>query len=451
MSGAGPVATAALEEPELLHWMAVAAGRATIAGLYAAEQALADFGAARARSVTDAAAAPIAFTVRTPYGVLPAEHPQRAERVLERAVALVEAGDAHSAVNEVLRDVMDEADEAFYAELGALPAALARAPRFLGAALALAHFLDRALHDRPAKTADAPAWFEAAAALVRAQLAERAAGASPDSLGAPAAVLAAALGAAHPVAREAAALAAANTSPAERAQRAERERARQAALAEALLAQEWPDEADMKAARAADRDAKTPVPERCWALRNVAGALAMGGPGERARARELLEQAVLLKQRFAGAPDHPGALPELVALHGVLAAAPDWAADAAGVARLALRALAGVADAYAAIGDATSAVALLEAALRRYEEEAGVGSKAVQRVACEADALLAALPPEGRESVAAARRRGGGDALPDRVTAALTEELGAYQAGGGARSRVQEWDQRGAELIGDLL
>jgi hypothetical protein len=86
---------------------------------------------------------------------------------------------------------------------------------------------------------------------VRAQLAERAAGAPPDSLGAPAVVLAAALGSTHPVAREAAALAAANTSPAERAQRAERERARQAALAEALLAQEWPDEADMKAARAA--------------------------------------------------------------------------------------------------------------------------------------------------------------------------------------------------------
>ena len=340
------------------------------------------------------------------------------------------------------------------ADLGALPAALARAPHFLGRTRALAHFLDRALHDRPAEAADAPAWFEAASALVRAQLAERTVGAPPDSLRAPAAVLAAALavlGAAHLVACEAAALAEANTSPAERAQRAEPERARQAALAAALLAQEWPDEAHKKAARAADRDAKTPVPERCWALRNVAGALAMGGPGERTRARELLEQAVLLKQRFAGAPDHPGVLPELVALYGVLAAEPEWAADAGGVARLALRALAGVADAYAAAGDAAAAATLLEAALRRYEEAAGVGSKAVQRATREADALLAALPPEGREAVAAARRGGGGDALPDRVAAALTEELGAHQAGGGARSRVQEWDQRGAELIGELL
>ena len=117
--------------------------------------------------------------------------------------------------------------------------------------------------------------------------------------------------------------------------------------------EEWPDAKEIKAARRAEEEAKTPVPERCWALRNVAGAagagrlglavgrnrdvvllwqtcktgvwftrlaaafapchpplagtLSMGGPGERARARQLLEQAVLLKQGFAGAKDHPGA------------------------------------------------------------------------------------------------------------------------------------------------
>lgn len=118
--------------------------------------------------------------------------------------------------------------------------------------------------------------------------------------------------------------------------------------------EEWPDAKEIKAARRAEEEAKTPIPERCWALRNVAGAaaewdamgqfgvaaghpqrcwpcigcmhllannaacivscclpgtLSMGGPGERARARQLLEQAVQLKQQFAGAPDHPGVLP----------------------------------------------------------------------------------------------------------------------------------------------
>lgn len=38
--------------------------------------------------------------------------------------------------------------------------------------LALAHFLDRMLALRPARQADAPAWFESAAALIRRMLAD---------------------------------------------------------------------------------------------------------------------------------------------------------------------------------------------------------------------------------------------------------------------------------------
>ena len=103
---------------------------------------------------------------------------------------------------------------------------------------------------------------------------------------------------------------------------------------------------ELTSARLADQASKTPIPERVWALRNVAGAhmlrvmrfgvghtcleeqvvrashnassacqlsvlcgtgtLAMGGPNERGRARKLLEQAVLLKGQYAGRPDHPG-------------------------------------------------------------------------------------------------------------------------------------------------
>ena len=40
--------------------------------------------------------------------------------------------------------------------------------------------------------------------------------------------------------------------------------------------EEWPDAAETKAARVAEREAKTPVPERCWALRNVAGRSVRG-------------------------------------------------------------------------------------------------------------------------------------------------------------------------------
>ena len=83
--------------------------------------------------------------------------------------------------------------------------------------------------------------------------------------------------------------------------------AAQAELAEALVQDEWPDEAEAKAARAAAREAATPVPERVWALQNVGSALALQGPRELARARQLLERAVLLKAEWVGKARHPGA------------------------------------------------------------------------------------------------------------------------------------------------
>ena len=54
------------------------------------------------------------------------------------------------------------------------------------------------------------------------------------------------------------------------------------------------------------REEATPVPERAWALRNVASTLALGGPGERARARSLLEKAVILKEQWLNDDQHPG-------------------------------------------------------------------------------------------------------------------------------------------------
>ncbi len=80
----------------------------------------------------------------------------------------------------------------------------------------------------------------------------------------------------------------------------------QAELAAQLLEEEWPDEDEVRAARMAVREEATPVPERAWALRNVASTLALGGPGERARARSLLEKAVSLKEQWLDDKEHPG-------------------------------------------------------------------------------------------------------------------------------------------------
>jgi hypothetical protein len=439
MTGEGPMA--AMETPEQDAWMALAAARAGAAALRSAEAALAAFAA------DPSSTAEQSFQARTEVGVLPPGHPERDEVVLGAAIAAVEDGDPQRAIETVLIERLTEANAAFVKDL-VFPAALAAAPASIGAALELAHFLDRALYDRPIRTSDAPAWFEAAAALVREQLRVAVRGAAPDSLEPWAAVLTAALGGLdHPVAAEATALAAANVSPAEAARRVEKERARQAELAAKLLEEEWPDAEEIKAARLAERDANTPIAERVWALRNVAGTLAMGGPGERSRARQLLEQAVQLKQQWADAPDHPVVLPELSALGEVLErGGKEWEADAAGVAALALRVLGGIAAAYSAAADPASAAAVMEAALRRWEETAGVRSAAVRAATKRADSLLEPLTPEQRERMKKAVSEG---EVLSRVISALTEQLGAY-ADSGSASRLRDWEARGVDVIGPL-
>ena len=442
MTGTGPMS--AMQQPEQDHWMAMSAARSAVAALRCAENALGKFSDAPAAGEQKEG-----FQVRTEIGVLPENHPQRTEVLLGQAISLIEAGDADKAVSDILQGMMDAENEAFYKDLGGdLPKALQKAPKTLGSALELAHFLNRMLYDRPARSSDAPAWFEEAAELVRNQLAELVRGAQPDSLEAYAAILAAALGNDNPVATEAAILAADNISPTEKTRRAERERARQSELAAKLLEEEWPDAEEIRAARMADKEAKTPIAERVWALRNVAGTLALGGPGERARARQLLEQAVQVKQQYAGAPDHPCILPEVMALAQVMELEQDWEQDAAGVATLTLRVLSNIAGSYAQAGDNASAALLMESGLRRFEETAGVRSQAVRAATRRADQYLEALTPDERSKVAA--KRGEAQAVLNKVSERLTEKLGAYQEGM-MKSIVNEWDSRGAVIIGSLL
>jgi len=443
ITGSGPMS--AMEQPEQDHWMAMATARSVVAALRCAENALSKFGDA-----PSAGEQKDDFQVRTEIGVLPESHPQRPEVVLGRAIRLVEAGEATKAVSDILQNTMEVENESFYTNLSGseLPKSLQNAPKTLGSAFELAHFLNRMLYDRPARSSDAPAWFEGAAALVRKQLAELVGGAAPDSLEAYAAVLSTALGNDNPVAIEAAVLAATNISPAEKTRRAERERARQSELAAKLLEEEWPDAEEIRAARMADKEAKTPIAERVWALRNVAGTLALGGPGERARARQLLEQAVQVKQQYAGAPDHPCIFPEALALAQVMESESDWEQDAAGVSTLTLRVLSNIASRYAQSNDNASAALLMESGLRILEESAGVRSQSVRAATRRADQYLELLTPDERSKVAA--KRGEAQHVLNKVSEGLTEKLGAYQEGI-VKNIVNEWDDRGAAIIGPLL
>ena len=447
MTGAGAMAT--MEQPEQDHWIAVTVARSVVAALECAETALHQFRQSTSKQQE------CSFQLRTEVGVLPPDHPQRPERVLAHAIALVEGGEPKRAVTEILQNCMDTENEAFYKDLSPNPSSssssstITNMPATLGSALELAHFLNRMLYERPARSSDAPAWFEGAVELVRSQLRHQlVAGAPEDSLERYADVLSVALGPQNPVAVEAVTLAAANVSVAEKTRRAERERARQAEFAAKLLEEEWPDAEEIRAARIVDSDAKTPIAERVWALRNVAGTLAMGGPGERGRARQLLEQAVKVKQQFSGAPDHPGVLPELAALAEVLESSAEWSQDAAAVATLTLRVLGNIAAAYSQIGDHVSAALVMESGLRRWEEAAGERSPAVRAATRRADQLLEVLTPDQRSLLAT--KRGEAAAVLATLSEALTEQLGAYQDGS-TRSKVQEWDERGAAMLGPLL
>ncbi|GAB4817100.1 hypothetical protein N2152v2_004146 [Parachlorella kessleri] len=432
MAGEGPLAW--MDEVELRHWMTLAAARASLAALGAGAEALRAFPSTKT------------FQVRTEYGVLPADHPQRSSAQFVRVISLIESGSTTDAKHLLLEgDLAEDAAGQLCADLH-IPTQLSAVPRpFLPTALLCAHLLDRCLADRPAKISDAPAWFEAAAATIREALQDSASGAPPDSLQAPAALLAGLLGPEHPVSQESARLAEGNLSASTKRERAEREKMAKAELAAKLLEEEWPDANEIKAARVAAKEASTPIPERVWALRNVAGTLSLGGPSERGRARRLLEQAVLLKQQFAGAPDHPAALPELMALLDLLAGEGQWRGDATGVAALIMAALRGVADAYAAAGDPTSATVVLEAGLRKYDELLGVRHPAVSSALRRVEGLRSALTADQRSAVAQWRTKA--DQVLGRLSEAFTEPLQAYQAGS-TPSRAEEWASKGVAWLG---
>ena len=124
-------------------------------------------------------------------------------------------------------------------------------------------------------------------------------------------VVATALGDDHPIARHCAALADANMNLATRQAILDRARAVQAEVAQRILDHAMPTRQDLDEARTRRAEASTPLLERVWALRNVAGSLGMGSEGERGKAREYLEQALALQRQHLGDAPHPGLLGEL--------------------------------------------------------------------------------------------------------------------------------------------
>lgn len=102
-----------------------------------------------------------------------------------------------------------------------------------------------------------------------------------------------------------------NMSTARKQAVVERQRALDALMAERLLEQERKSARELSDEQALEKEALTPVPERVWALRNIAATMALGDWRSRDKARELYSKAIELQKEYLGDQKHPGLLGEL--------------------------------------------------------------------------------------------------------------------------------------------
>lgn len=380
---------------------------------------------------------------------MPTDHPLSYQQTYAQLLDRIVEDPSSQETVALFVEAADECNGAFYKDLEPYGGDQGQK---VGFCLFLAHFIDRSLYARPARESDAPAWFETCVEFVRRRLNESFAGSPPDTLGPVSSLLSVVLGESHPVAVELAAMAERNTSEQTKLAAAERERARQAILAAKLLEEEWPDEEELRRERAKEREAKTPLTERIWALRNVASSLAIGNAGEVSRARQLLEQAVLLKQDMCEAKDHPAVFPEALMLLKVVRGPPEWKEDASGVASLFLKIATNIAEGYVATGDVCSACIVLEMALKETEDAfTSLRNSATLRCVNRLEELTSQLSSEDNAALAAAR--GDQDRVENHLSKALTDQLGAYQKDGvlAARRKCEMWDEMGARMLGGGL
>jgi hypothetical protein len=391
-----------------------------------------------------------AFECRTESGVLPPDHPLSFQQVYDQLLDKIIENANNLDTIDVFMESMNEENEKFYKGLSPNPdwPNGSSSPQNLGLCLALAHFIDRALYARPSKESGAPAWFEQCVEFCRQRMRESFAEAAPDSLGTHSVLLSQVLTEDHPIALEMARIADLNVSLEQKNALKEKDRARKALLAAKLLEEEWPDEAELRKARAKEREAKTPVTERIWALKNVASSLALGNLGEVSRARKLLEQAVLLKQDMCESSDHPAVFPEALSLLKVIRGRDEWRKDASGVAVLFLRIVMNISEGYVEAGDFLSACIVLEFGLREAEDAAGLRNTATLRCVKSLEKLSNRLKPD--EVACMGESRSHAAEIENLLVEGFTDELGAYRKDGTVLNKRKRWDTEGPNLLGKI-
>lgn len=102
-------------------------------------------------------------------------------------------------------------------------------------------------------------------------------------------------------------------SPARRQAALEKQQRLDAIARARILEEQWPDRRQIAAELIKEREEKTPIPERVWAMRNVAKTLLISSSTSESaltKAKNLMEDAIQLQREHFNAPDHPGLLGE---------------------------------------------------------------------------------------------------------------------------------------------
>jgi len=133
---------------------------------------------------------------------------------------------------------------------------------------------------------------------------------------------------------------------------------------ERLLELAWPERQALRASVSSAKAEETPIPEQCWALRNVAYTFAR--TNAEVQAKKLLQDAIELKKSWLGDSSHPGLLPEYQQLVEVLYMNQDWAKELEDACRTIVHIVGKEANRLESEGDITGGTILRRGCLQEY-------------------------------------------------------------------------------------
>eukprot|EP00892_Ulva_mutabilis_P007024 jgi/Ulvmu1/4694/UM002_0425.1 len=384
------------------------------------------------------------FAIKLERGVLPQGHDRRTDAMLAQRILDVQGGDlgARDRLQQHLDNLSNEEASWVWPALHLSSKSVSGCDHVVDICIA-AHVLDRAQQlqssERPAKgTCD-----EHVVDLMCQWLTSRLSSAPPDGLLDIAEMACWTIGDDHPIAKHVLILAEENMSSERKQAVVNRQRALDAIMAEQLLKQERQSARELSDEQALEKHELTPVPERVWALRNIAATMALGDRKSKEKARELYSKALQLQRSYLTDDRHPGLLGELWRLAELLQLEDDWQADAAITWEECLEILEIVIARFRGQGDLVSATSLAEGSCAALESKLGPSHPAIRRLIMSADNMFSALDDSEQEQVIAWR---GSDAAVDTLIKNFTKALRPYEVLTGNQN-IPLWDRGHIESL----